>query len=177
MDDPKRKRRDAVRDPICLAACRVTLLVLDSRYVCREMEGCRDLRWSGHNGSGADSWRSVRTPRTYPTASRVTRSEAGGPLPADLDPQRQSRGRQLVQRAAIGRIGRRSGTIGHVEASVDDEHANRKDRTPESADHWRGYCQRASCPSCYGKSSRSVVTLRFGRLQASSRAYVSPTGA
>ena len=41
--------------------------------------------------------------------------------------------------------------------------------TPESVDHGRG--------DRYGKSSRSVATLGSGCLQASSRTYVSPTGA
>ena len=76
-----------------------------------------------------------------------------------------------------GRSGRRFGPVGRVKVAVDDEHADRNDRAPESPDHGRGDPRELLAGDRYGKSSRGVATLGSRGLQASSRTYVSPTGA
>ena len=77
-------------------------------------------------------------------------------------------------------IARRSGTIRRVEVAVDDEHANRNHRTPESTDHGAVTVIELLPPSkktATANSSPSVATLRSERLQASSRTCVSLKGA
>ena len=95
--------------------------------------------------------------------SRVRYQHAQLPVrtPRIIPRPRESLGRR--ERAVWTQVG-----IRRVEVAVDDKHADRNDRAPESADHGHGDRRELLALNRYGKSSRCVATLGSRGLQASS---------
>ena len=77
---------------------------------------------------------------------------------------------ESVHRLGNVTINHDSGTETRVGLAVNDERADRNDRTPESVDHGRGDRATANPAEAWRRSGS-------GCLRASSRTYVSPTGA